>query len=229
MKHPRTLVFALLALGVAMTSLPGRAAAITVAGDAVADNTLIIFTAATENPGMVVNATGNWKCFSATPLVVNFSTADRYLYIATYSDHGVGQGLLHDLSVDGNPVYSGSSFWTVAPGDTVPGNCAGGTPAEVAAIGASLNARIPTMAFVPTSDGCFNTIAGCYAIWGNFAAINSGSRWTWFNSGAQVSPDAPFKPGFNHRELLVFRLDMFAFLATPVTPASWGAIKSTYR
>jgi hypothetical protein len=216
-------------LFLAAICLPVPASAIVVAGDALADNTMLICTSATETAGMVVNDTGNYKCYSATPLVVNFSTADRYLWIACFSDHLVGQGLLHDLTIDGNPVYSGNTFWTVAAGDTAVTSCPGNGPATNATIRGAMASRIPTATFVPTTNGCINSLSGCYSIWGQFAQINSSSRWTWFNSGSQVSTNAPFQPGFNHRELLIFRLDMFEFLSTPGLPTSWGAVKNTYR
>jgi len=220
---------AVLAWAVTMAALPTSAGAFTISGDIVADNTSLIFTANTETPGMVVNYTNNYKCYSATPLPVSFSSTDRYLYIACFSDGSVGQGLLHDLTVNGNPVYSGNTSWTVAPGDTLPSNCAGATLAQANAIGASMAARIPTMTFVAPAVGCQNTGGLCYGIWGGFAAIDPLARWSWFNSGNQVSGNAPFQPGFNHRELLVFRLDMLEFLASPGEVSTWGRVKNTYR
>ena len=222
---------ALFAWVVALAALPTPAGAFVVQGDIIADNMFMIFTANTETPGMVVNYTNNFRCFGPTPLTVTFAPTDRYLYLTCFSDAQVGQGLLHDLTVNGNPVFSGNANWKVAPGDTVPtmtALCNGPTPAQASAIGASMAARIPTMTFVTPTVGCQNT-AMCYGIWGQFPAINFQARWTWFNSGSQVAPNAPFQPGFNHRELLVFRLDMLEFLATPAEPSSWGRVKNTYR
>jgi hypothetical protein len=94
-------------------------------------------------------------------------------------------------------------------------------------IEAAMAARIPTATFVAPAVGCQNLPAGCYGVWGNVPTISSASKWTWFDSGQQVSPNAPFQPGFNHREFLIFRLDMEHVV--PTTKSSWGQLKTIYR
>lgn len=191
-------------------ALPKIQEPITVTGDITADNTAMVFTAASEQPGMTVNSYPASVCWSSV-VPLTFSTLDRYIYIAAWSDDNTGQGLLHDFSITKNgntyPVYSGSPFWTVAPADSNLNACSGINQLSVAAAMAN---RIPTATFVSTTNGCFNPAIGqptCYNIWGRVASISDTARWSWFDSGNQVSTDAPFKPGFNHRELLIFRLD----------------------
>ena len=200
-------------------------ATFTITGDIVCDNEVRIYTAATESPSMVVNYTGISKCFSATPQVVSFSTTDRYLYLTCWSDDGVAQGLLHDLQVDAVPVLSGDPQWRVLPCDSNLTACISPGPGVIEAAMAS---RIPTGTFVAQTVGCQNLPAGCYGTWGQFAAINSLSRWSWFNSGQQVSTNAPFQPGFNHRELLIFRLDM-QVVPTATKRSTWSQVKTIYR
>jgi hypothetical protein len=204
-------------------SFVGRVEAYTITGDLNCDNQVMVFTAATEGVGMVVNYAGVSKCFSATPAVVSFSTTDRYLYLACWSDDGIAQGLLHDLAVDAVPVYSGDPQWTVAPTDSNVSPCISNSPQ----IGATLASRIPTSLFVAPAVGCANT-GTCYGVWGQMATIATTSRWTWYNSGGQSGPNAPFQPGFNHRELLIFRLDMQQ-IPTSSTGSTWGRLKTLYR
>jgi hypothetical protein len=214
-------VLTLALLGTALT--PRFANSHTITGHIVADNEVSIYTAANEAPSMTVNYSGVTTCWP-TAASVNVTTADSYLYVTCFSDLAVGQGLLHDLQIDGNSAVSGDAQWTVLPTDSLVLSCVA-HPAGT--IEAAMAARIPTGVFVPTTVGCQNLAAGCYGIWGNVPSINSAAKWIWFNSGQQVSANAPFQPGFNHREFLIFRLNMDR--VTPVRKSSWGELKSIYR
>ncbi len=179
-----------------------------ITGDVICDNEFAIYTAASELTGMAVNYTGLSKCYPGT-LLVNASTTDRYLYIACWSDDGVAQGLLHDLKVDGIPAFSDDPRWQVAYTDSDYDSCGDlGSPAIEATMETVIPA--PPGGWVAPSIGCANPAFGgnCYGVWGHWSTIDVGVHWTWFDSGNQVSADAPLYPGFNHREFLIFRFDM---------------------
>ncbi len=199
------------------------AAGHTITGRIVADNEVRIYTAVSEVPAMTVTYQGVSACWS-TSVPVNINTTNRYLYLTCWSDLSVAQGLLHDLTVDGTPVYSGHSLWRVLPNDSVMAAC---TVPGAGVVEAAMASRIPTGTFVVPTVGCQNN-ATCYGVWGQSTLISSAAKWSWFNSGNQVSGNAPFQPGFNHREFLIFRLDMQQ-VATPTRLGSWGQIKTMYR
>ena len=186
----------------------GQCTAHLVTGDVTCDNTFAIYTAANESVGMTVHYTGFTACHP-TALPVSFTTTDRYLYIAAWSDDQVAQGLLHDLKVDGLPVYSGDPRWTVTYTDSDLDACVGTPPAIVAP---TMESTIPSPpgGWLAPAVGCANPAPGntCYGVWGNFPTIDLTAKRIWYDSGNQSSSDAPFYPGFNHREFLIFRLDM---------------------
>jgi uncharacterized repeat protein (TIGR01451 family) len=201
-----------------------------VTGDVVSDNHVMLFTAPNEGPQTTPVYTGFRSCWP-TPTAVNLTTTDRYLYLACWGDDAGGQGLLHDLRITtptgARNVFSGDALWSVAPTDSNVGvGC--GSPSPSAQMGASLASRIPGATFGTPALGCFNPPTGmnCYGIWGPVSSIDPAARWTWFNSGLQGGANAPFQPGFNHREFLIFRLDMqateFVTAVEPGLPAFTG-------
>jgi len=211
--------------GTLLLATHAGATTFTVTGNIICDNEVMIFTAANELPGMVVNYQGVNKCFSATPATVNFATTDRHLYLTCFSDKNVAQGLLHNLKVNNILVPSGDPQWQVMPSDSNVNACF--TTPPVADIAAAMAARIPAGLFVSPAVGCQNGPSGCYGVWGNFTTIGL-SFWTWYNSGQQVSTNAPFQPGFNHREFPVFHVDMLQ-VPTATQRSTWSSVKSYYR
>ena len=196
----------------------------TISGHVTSDNQFAIFTSAAEVPVTYRNLTG---CHPAA-VAVNFTTTDRYLYIAAWSDDSNVQGLLHDLNVSGLPgaddVPSHDPRWSVKPMDSDQDAC---LSPPFTAIEATMNSVIPgggwsapATTACTNSPGCFETSPGVYT-WGYFTSISPTARRAWYNSGLQgTGGDIPFKPGFNHREFLVFRLDMDGPAATPVPSGS---------
>jgi hypothetical protein len=53
-----------------------------------------------------------------------------------------------------------------------------------------------------------NDLTGNGELEGPMPGIELDSRWMWFDSGVSASPWAPFYPGADHGEFLIFRLQM---------------------
>lgn len=219
------------AMLIALSLLATVSHAYTVKGAITCDNETMMFTASSDNPGLQLHSVGVHACWPYAQ-VVNVTSSDRFLYLACWSDDYAAQGLLLDFTVS-SPfgtllAFSGSQLWKVAAGDSNIAGCSSPLEADIAGAMAS---RIPTMSFVDVAVGCSNPPIGvnCYDRWGHVSEISATARWMWFNSGLQVSVNAPFEPGFNHREFLVFRLDLLPMLPVPTRTSSWGRLKAIYR
>jgi hypothetical protein len=216
---------------IGLTLLATGARAYTVTGGITCDNETMMFTANSESPGLELHYVGVHACWPGTQ-VVNVTSSDRFLYLGCWSDDNAAQGLLLDFTINSPSgtlqAFSGSPLWKVAPGDSNIFGCS--SPLEVD-IAAAMASRIPTMSFVDVAVGCSNPPVGvnCYDRWGHVAEISATARWMWFNSGLQSSVNAPFEPGFNHREFLVFRLDLQTMLPVPTRTGSWGKLKAMYH
>jgi hypothetical protein len=216
---------------IGLTLLATVSRAYTVKGGITCDNETMMFTAKSEGHGLELHSVGVHACWPGAQ-VVNVTSGDRFLYLACWSDNNAAQGLLLDFTINSSfgtlQAFSGSQLWKVAPGDSDIAGCSSPTEASIAAAMAS---RIPTMSFVDVAVGCNNPPIGvnCYDRWGHVAEISASARWMWFNSGLQASVNAPFEPGFNHREFLIFRLDLLTMLPVPTRTGSWGRLKAMYR
>jgi hypothetical protein len=216
-------------LGLLLTA--SAAVAYTVTGAITCDNETLMYTSDREDAGLQLHYMGVHACWPGTQ-VVNVSSTDRYLYLVCWSDDNAAQGLLHDFTVRGPAgqlqAFSGSPLWKVAPGDLDIDGC---SSPPVSTIAGAVASTIPTAVFVDVAVGCANPPPGqdCYGRWGPVAAISGSARWMWFDSHLQTSPNAPFEPGFNHREFLIFRLDLQSQLPVPTRTGSWGALKAIYR
>ena len=214
-----------------LTILATACHAYEVTGDVTCDNETFLFTANSESPGMELHSVGVHACWPRAQAVA-FASTDRFLYLACWSDDIVAQGLLHDFTISSEAgvlqAFSGNPLWKVAPGDLNLAGCSAPPEADIASAMAS---RIPTMSFVDVAVGCANPPVGadCYERWGHVPEISLAARWMWFDSGLQTGPNAPFEPGFNHREFLIFRLDLLAMLPVPTRTSSWGRLKAIYR
>jgi len=216
---------------IVLTLFASACGAYEVTGHITCDNETFMFTANGESPGMQLQSAGVHACWPHAE-AVNFTSSDRFLYLACWSDDYAAQGLLLDFTItSGSGViqaFSGSPLWKVAPGDSNISGCS--TPPE-ADIASAMARRIPTLSFVDVAVGCANppVNADCYGRWGHLPEISPAALWMWFDSGQQTGPNAPFEPGFNHREFLVFRLDLLAMLPVPTRTTSWGRLKAIYR
>lgn len=158
------------------------------------------------------------------PVEYSFPTSDDdILYIAAWSDHSIQQGLLHGFTVDGVPRFSaedGKTAWEVCAtgfrkddpianpiqelslanwirdcnaGSTLSGGWVKpGTPPGELAIGAANDGTFPKNSPWCSGNPC--------------AGIPESAQWTWYRSGECDSAEAPFVPGCDHHETLIFRL-----------------------
>lgn len=164
---------------------------------------------ATQNIGGASNATSS-EIFVPESYSKTAPDAD-WIYIAAWSDDAAKQGLLVDYSRNncfGNyvTVLSGNSRWEVTAtnfnlsiGSTAP------TTAELTEQILFANAGTNhSGGWKPiTASALTNSQGGIHDV--VVPGIAGGARWMWWNSGNGSSP-APFAPGFNHGEYLIFRL-----------------------
>jgi len=160
----------------------------------------------------------------------------NHLYVAAFSDDSDRQGLLGTFldTVSNVQIYTGDTRWQVcATGENYQGNeltegIADGVPSL-----ATINARIAdcnawTAAGgsgpATTSGGWVDSSIdyglgkiyrgnhndGSAPKWGAITCIPSTAQWMWFNSQPGVIAD-PTGAGGNHKEFLIFRLDMKVF------------------
>ncbi len=191
-------------------------------GIAVADNFYGLYTIDQETNAGVLHYYGG----TTYPTVLGFDyvTKDRYLYIVAWSDDGVAQGLLHDITVNGVPIMSGSPQWQVAPCGN---NLDTATGPSALTVRNAIVAKSTPGSYFPTTVGPANgsaTGGPWFLPWGTMP-LSTTAQWVWYDSGAQISTTAPFKPGFNHGEFLLFRIDMMgcdnvAFVKPPLAADS---------
>lgn len=128
-----------------------------------------------------------------------FDTAGA-VYIAAWSDKSVAQGLVGQLSVLGETIYSGDARWRVfATG--ISRNT--GDPHPLAA-------EIAAQVAIADADDLWSTPfvgqenLASTAPWGKIQDIDSTARWMW-NQIAGVAN--PLQGGANHDEYLIFRIE----------------------
>ena len=227
MKRATTMatLFLMLAGSLAGAGLFEPAAAVThVVGDVLCDNSFVIYTG---------DATGNTLTFrggGAFPSVVpfDFTTSDPAIYLIAWSDNQVHQGLLHDLTLNGVPHWSDNASWLVfATGHDFNGNYPSVQP-SVADIGNQIAVANQGGLWQPITVGGPNN--GTFPpsnSWQEADPIPPATCWAWFNSGRESGTEAPFRPGYDHGEYLIFRL--LADLPSPVESQTWSAVKRLYR
>lgn len=206
--------------------------------NATADNAYAIYmgtaTSATQSVGGAANFSTNSQIFTPESYTTTAQDTD-YIYIAAWSDHAVKQGFLADIT------DLGTGFRTFSGGPS---------PWLVTATGINLSTSspAPTLADITTQIGLANAGTNPSGGWNsvtpsaltNFqggihgvvvSGIASNASWMWWNSGNDPSAEAPFSPGFNHSEYLIFRLPVFATSAhPPIDPVDvptlpeWAAI-----
>lgn len=189
-------------------------AQVAVTGNLDVDNVAQVYTG--NAAGTIVTLIGGAVFGPNAATAYGFNTTDDFLYIATWSDNGTQQGLLHDFAMDTIPVWSGDSAWQVyATGIDL--NVASPVPTatqlgtQIAIANASAGGAGTSLTWVATTvgginDGNFPTTNS----WVQQATIATNANWTWYDSGNQISLQPPFRTGFNHFEYLIFR--------TPVIP-----------
>jgi len=171
-----------------------------VEGRAVCDNRFALFTGPESGQGLTLRGGENYPI----PETFAFSTDDEYLYITAWSDHGIQQGLLFDLEMNEIPIFSGESAWEVyATGHTLDRSlCYPGYMPATSAVSSHIGVANTNDDWVPVTvggpnDGSFH--------WGKWGFIDTDARWIWYDSGTQPGSNAPFEPGHDHDEFLIFR------------------------
>jgi hypothetical protein len=218
-----------------LLTLAFPASAFQVTGEVICDNHYAIFTGDATSVSPIPVGGGNYT--PPGPAIAdsyNFNTNDTHLYIAVWGDHPSDpynlQGFLHDLSVDGVDVWSGSPQWDLYWTDYCP--CAdypGYTPPVVQmdaaiAMGNANGWLLPMVGGI--NDGTFPPSAAPNT-WQVIPGIDTNARWVWWCQQC-VGVDAPFTPSYNYGEFMVYRLVMSA-LPVPAESLHWGAIKALYR
>jgi hypothetical protein len=145
----------------------------------------------------------------------SFNTQDEVLYIVAWSDEVAQQGLLHDLSADGFPLWSDAAFfypivWEVyATGDdrdTGTGPSVLAIQDQIAIANLGLGGPGTSGTWVDPAVGGIND--GTFPPgnpWSPPGPIAMQAHWIWHDSGNQTSVNAPFQPWFEHDEYLIFR------------------------
>jgi hypothetical protein len=224
-------------LAIAVLSPAVASAQVTVTVDA--DNDYAVYTG---NSTAATTFYGNQYNSLSSQLLVAQSynvtlNPSGYIYIAGWSDHSTAQGLLVDISSTstGNLLLGGGSVgagqWQVAAtGMTIPANASPpdvyfGDPGMASAIAAANSATDPSGGWVTPSvyttydnaqGGVYHSINGPPGI--DVPQIAPTSEWMWYEIPGTGGGNAPFAPGANEDEYLIFRLP-----ATAVPePASTG-------
>ena len=195
-----------------------------VTGDIICDNSFVLYTGDTQGTSYTFRGGGAFPVATA----FDFTTTEPVLYIAAWSDDAVHQGLLHDLSLGGQPCWSDDPGWGVfATGQNLDADYPATQPSS-AEIRAHVARAVAGGLWQPIvvggqNDGTFPAGDAWLAV----APIPLTARWTWFDTGRQGGLDAPFRSGFNHDEYLIFRFKRDSPL--PAEARTWSEIKRLYR
>ncbi|MDX1564211.1 MAG: hypothetical protein R3236_02340 [Phycisphaeraceae bacterium] len=140
------------------------------------------------------------------------------VYIAAWSDLAFAQGALIDLILEEQRIKSGDLGWEVYATGIAKKNTPQyllDVPSDQLAV--QIQIANDTDGWVPVAVGDRND----EAIWaiidpdrdgipfGPLPGFELDSRWMWHDSGENLHDWAPFFPGFNHNEFLIFRFRLF--------------------
>lgn len=190
---------------------------VSIRGDVASDNYHAVFTSDREEPGLAVTAYGS-GCTWYPATTYNFTTADRYLYIAAWSDHGTAQGLLHDLRAGNRTIWSGDPGWRVVATGVTLFNC---NPPSTAQVGAAILAANGGWA-IPAVGFANNSTTPC-KFWGQVPNIDPWALWTWWQP-ANPTICEPWNPGKDYGEFLLFRYDLGLCAPPPFATGSTLAL-----
>ncbi|HLG20550.1 MAG TPA: membrane dipeptidase [Bdellovibrionota bacterium] len=151
---------------------------------------------------------GNASAGSAA--AASIVTNDPFLYITAWGDDVGTQGLLFQIQVNRKMILSGDPLVQVVPSLIdldQPFPSQGPGSADIRSIAGDADTNLKWR--IPTIGGVNN---GTFPVESPFPvvpAISSNAHWIWFNSGNDTShASAPFYPGFNHKEYLIFRVPL---------------------
>lgn len=182
-----------------------------------ADNVFAIYTGTQTAAETFVTADNDWT----TTASFSFNLPDdRYIYVAAWSDDLVAQAFLGQFTnaTTGYRFYSSDPQWQVtATGidkDRIGSDFMTDVPSLVELSAQILLANAgtnPSGGWVSTAVGPFNGAGP----WGLRPGIDAQARWSWYDTGQDPNPGAPFTSGYDHDEYLIFRI---AVAATPTIP-----------
>lgn len=146
--------------------------------------------------------TYNWSL----PEGYGFATDLDHLYIAAWSDDHVAQGLLAELLIDGDSLFSGDTDrWEVyATGIDKDDGAAYPTIAE---LGTQIGIANAGTGGPGTSVGWTSIVPGGLngvGPWGTVPGISGAASWMWWG----VGEGSPFAPGGDFDEYLIFRTSL---------------------
>lgn len=146
--------------------------------------------------------------------------AEGYLYIASWSDNSVAQGLLAEITTLTETILSGDPRWEVMSTGLDLGDWdAAPTPGDIAA-----------WVFDADANGLWETphVGGTNGIepWSTIAGISVDARWMW--RGSQSVAD-PLQGGADHGELLIFRIPVSVPAPGPLALAGLGGLMLARR
>ncbi len=151
------------------------------------------------------------------------------VYVVAWSDRGVIQGLLIDIFNDttGEEFLSGDLDWEVAatgvslPSVTSPFPTLDELTAQIELANEGNNPsegwKPVTVTSLTNGDGPM--VSGFID---GFADISPDSRMMWYDNGRSTGSEAPFKPGADHDEYLIFRMSTGGSGLEPVPESSLG-------
>ena len=194
---------ALTALAVSALMLAARSSqAINLQVNVTCDNVYAIYYGSPTTANTAVGYDNDW------PTTESYSfnlPASDYIYVAAWTDDAVAQGFLAQFNNldDNTKFYSSDSQWQVTAtglnkGTSDPQPTLAELTTQIGLANGGLNS---SGGWVATTAGGANGVAP----WGTRPGIDAAARWTWYNSGQDPSPNAPFN-GFNHDEYLIFRI-----------------------
>lgn len=177
------------------------------------DNFAAVFSGNAAGTSLTLHQSGIIGPQVALPISGAFNTTDDYLYIAAWSDDGVQQGLLIDVTINGNLTQSGDPAWDVfASGVDMDVAGAPTLATMTAQIGIANGGGGPSLGWVAPTIGGNNT--GTFPPTNPWVAVGTilpSSQWMWYDSGKDTVSGGlgfavPFRLGFDHDEFLIFRL-----------------------
>ncbi|TVQ30433.1 MAG: hypothetical protein EA376_12900 [Phycisphaeraceae bacterium] len=132
---------------------------------------------------------------------------DGYIYITAWADRAVFQGLMARFDSSLGTFYAGQEGWEVTATGLSRPNGAPPVPesdltTQILLANAGMN---PAGGWVEPHLGPLNSDL---TIWPFMIGGGMGpdANWTWYDSGNDPSPNAPYVNGFDHEEYLIFRL-----------------------
>lgn len=192
----------------AVSSVAAPGAAFSTTASVTSDNFYGIYT------GDAVSATANHGSDGAWSTVETYTfnmNAGDYLYVAVWSDDSSWQGFLGQFDNHNGRFYSSDPAWQVTATGIDKDSMADlptlfEMTTEIGRANAGTNASLgwvtPTLGWTNVTGSQYG---GSNNPWGQRAVIDKAAMWSWYNTGLDARPTAPFA-GYNHAEFLIYRI-----------------------